>query len=113
VTLKWTFGVGVGASWPTEAHKVDHSLSLGFNGGYSLADRLSAELAYVKEFAASGPDTGYRWRWVNGDQVIGIGASYRLGESARHSLDVSVGVERNFTASEHSVHLDLAYGFSF
>jgi hypothetical protein len=83
------------------------------NNGYGFTERWSAELAYGKELARYGPDTSYHWKWVDGDNSLGIGTSYTLWENARHSLDVSVGLGRNLTASETSISFELGYSFSF
>ena len=114
LTSKWEFAVSVGASWePAQMGKIEHGLSLILNGGYSLTERLSAEVAYTKEFARYGAETNYRWTWANGDNAVGIGASYTLWERTRHSLSTTVGLERNLTASETTINFELGYGFSF
>ena len=88
--------------------KIEHGLSLILNGGYSLTERLSAEVAYTKEFARYSAETNYRWTWADGDTAVGIGASYTLWERARNT----VGLERNLTASETTINFELGYGFS-
>jgi hypothetical protein len=114
LTAKWELAVSVDAGWtPSEAGKIERGLSVTFNGGYAFRDRWSAELAYSKEFARYGPDTHYSWEWANGDNAVGVGVSYTFWERARHSLDVTVGLERNLTASETSLAFELGYGFSF
>jgi hypothetical protein len=114
LTSKWEFAVSVGADWvPSQAEKIEHSFSLTLDGGYSLTDRFSAELAYVKQFARYGLETNYGWKWVNGDNAVGMGASYTLWERGRHSVDITVGLERNLTASETSINFNLGYGLSF
>jgi hypothetical protein len=111
---RWEFAVLAGADWvPSQAAKTAHSFSLTFNGGYSFTDRLSVDLGYVKQFARYSLETNYRWKWANGDNAVGTGVSYTLWERGRHSLDVSVGLERNITASETSMNFNLGYGLSF
>ena len=111
---KWDLAVSVNADWaPTEVGKNEHSLSFALDGGYSLTEQLSVNLAYVKGFAIYSSETNYRWNWVNGDNAVGIGASYTLWERDRHSLDLSAGVERNLTISETSINFALGYAFSF
>jgi hypothetical protein len=114
LTSKWELGVSVGASWEqVRRANVEHGLAVTLVGGYALTERLSAELGYVKEFAKNGADTNHHWQLANGDNAVGVGASYTLWERARHSLSVSFAIERNLTASETSGSVTLAYGFSF
>jgi hypothetical protein len=114
LSSKWDLAVSLSADWaPTEAGKIEHGLSFALDGGYSWTERLSVNLAYVKGFATYSSETNYRWNWVNGDNAVGIGASYTLWERDRHSLDLSAGVERNLTVSETSINFALGYGFSF
>ena len=114
LTSKWDLAFSVGAGWvPSHAGNIEHSLSFTLNGGYSLTERLSVDLAYIKGFAQYSSETNYRWNWVNGDNAVGIGASYTLWERDRHSLDVSASLERNLTASETSINFALGYAFSF
>jgi hypothetical protein len=63
LTRKWDFAISLGAVWmPPDARKVEQGIAVGINGGYSLTDRLSAELAYSKEFARFNPQTNYSWQ---------------------------------------------------
>ena len=114
LTSKWTLGVAVDASWePVHAAKADRSLSLTLSGGYSLTRRLSAQLLYEKEFARNGSDTNYHWQSTNGDNSVGVCASYTFWEKGRHGLALSFGLERDITASETSANFMLGYAFSF
>jgi hypothetical protein len=114
VTSRWDLAVSLSADWvPAEAGKIEHGLSFALDGGYSWSERLSVNLAYVKGFAKYSSETNYRWNWVNGDNAVGICASYALWERDRHSLDLSAGVERNLTVSETSINFALGYAFSF
>jgi hypothetical protein len=114
LTSKWEMEVSVDASRTFSASgKIERGISVTLNSGYALTERWSAELAFVKEFAKWGPDTNDSWKWANGDNAVGIGASYTIWEKRRHSLDVSVGLERNVTVSETSINFGLGYGFSF
>ena len=114
ITEKWEFAASFGAGWvPLHPGKNEQGLSFGLAGGYALTDRLSLDVAYAKEIARYDAETNYSWKWVNGDNAIGIGASYTLWEKARHSLAFSIGIERNVTASETSINFELGYGFSF
>src|SRR5215472_2281129 len=61
LTSKWELAVSLGADWaPSQTSKVGQGLSLTLDGGYSITERLSAVLAYAKEFARYGRDTNYR-----------------------------------------------------
>jgi len=111
---KWEVALSVDAGWtPSEEEKIERGLSLTLNGGYAFTERWSAEIAYSKEFARYGPDTHYSWSWANGDNAVGIGVSRTLWERARHTLDLSLSLERNLTASETAIGFELGYGFSF
>jgi hypothetical protein len=114
ISEKWEFAASFGAGWvPLQPGKNEQTLSFSLTGGYALTNRLSLDVAYAKEIARYDAGTSYRWKWANGDNAIGVGASYTLWERARHTLDISVGVERNVTASETSINFELGYGFSF
>jgi hypothetical protein len=111
---KWELEISLDASrTPSASGKIERGISVTVNSGYALTERWSAELAFVKELAKCGPETNDSWKWANGDNAVGIGASYTLWEKSRHSVDVSVGLERNLTVSETSINFALGYGFSF
>jgi hypothetical protein len=113
LTSRWELAASVGVDWAPSQAGIEQSVSFSLTGGYLMTERLSADLTYTKTFSRYGPETHHSWQWENGDNAFGVGVSYTLWESARHSLSASLGLDRNFTAAETSMNFALGYGFSF